>query len=70
MKTLKQFQVKARKPSDSKFGDFMITDIEYESESAVADFGNGKPVAVDVSQIMPSLRSYSTRTKKFYVRMI
>ena len=70
MKTQKQFQVKARKPRDVKFGDFVITDVKYDSQTAIADFGNGAKTEVDVSTIMPSIRGYSQRNKKYYVRAV
>lgn len=68
MKT--QYQVKARKPRDTKFGDFVITDVKYDTQTAVADFGHGAKAEMDVSLIMPSIRGYSDRNKKYYVRAV
>lgn len=70
MKPQKQFQVKARKPRTTQFGDFVITDVNYASNEAIAIFGPGAKTTVDVSNIMPKIRGYSQRTKKYYVRMV
>ncbi len=70
MKTQKQYQVKARKPRDRKFGDFVITDVKFDSQTAIADFGNGAKAEIDVSNIMPSICGYSRSNKKYYVRAV
>lgn len=63
------FIVKARKPKVAKFGDFVINDVNYNDNTAVANFGNDSYTVVDVSAIIPKLREFSSRTKRYYVRL-
>lgn len=70
MQTQKQYQVRAQRPSNVKFGDFIVTDVNFDSETAIADFGNGAKAPMNISLIMPKIRSYSGRNKKYYVRAI
>lgn len=70
MRTSKQFQVKARKPSDVRFGDFVITNVNLDVKQAVAVFGNTAKADIDITNIVGQLSNYSSRNKKFYVRMV
>ena len=68
MRTLKKFKVTARKPSDHKFGDFIVTDVDYYNLVGKATFGKGAETQVDLRPIIKDIRAYTNR-KKFYVRV-
>lgn len=70
MRTLKQFQVKARKPNSSKFGDFIITDVNLKSQRAIAVFDDKAKVNIDISAIATQIAGYSRSRKKFYVSIV
>lgn len=70
MKNQRTFQVKVRKPTDNRFGDFIITDVNLNTKKALADFGGGATTKVDISSIVDKLESYSARNKRYYVRMV
>lgn len=70
MRISKQFQVKVRKPSDIRFGDFVITDVNLDVKQAIAIFGNTAKAEIDITSIVGQLSNYSSRNKKFYVRVV
>jgi hypothetical protein len=70
MRIAKQFQVKARKPTNQQFGDFVITDINLDNKQALAVFGDNAKAEIDITAIVPQLSCYSKSRKRFYVRIV
>lgn len=70
MRTKKQFKIKARKPNDIKFGDFVITKVDLDNNTALATFGNNAQADINIEHIVPQLTSYSKTRKTFYVRVV
>lgn len=70
MRKVKLFEVKARMPKNTKFGDFKITEVDTKYETALADFGDGRAVPVSTTGIMSQIAKYSPRRKTFYVRAL
>lgn len=69
MRTTKKLQVRARKPADKKFGDFMLTDVDLDGNCATAVFDDNTSTSVDISPMADKLSSYSKRNKRFYIRL-
>lgn len=70
MRKAKSFEVKARMPKDTKFGDFKITEVNTKYETALADFGDGRATPISTESIMSQITKYSPRRKTFYVRAV
>lgn len=69
MRKLKTLQIKARKPKDKRFGDFIITEVKLDEMTAKADFGDGAVTTIDISKCVEDITKYQ-RTKTFYARMV
>ena len=70
MRKAKLFEVKARMPKDSKFGDFKITNYNPKYETALAHFADGVSTPISTTTIMSEIAKDSPRRKTFYVRAV